>query len=58
MRSARSRRVGTAIAEGYVRDLVGLPDEWGALDRLGDWATAAALQDLERQEAGARLDPL
>ena len=50
---AESLEVGEAIAAGYAKTPTGEPDDWGALDELLDWGTAAALRDLERQERDA-----
>lgn len=50
---AESRRTGEAIVAGYAARPVGEPDDWGTLDELTDWSSAAALADLERQERDA-----
>lgn len=50
---AESQRIGHTITAGYAAHPVGGPDDWGALDELLDWGTAATMRDLERQEREA-----
>ncbi len=56
VRASESRRDGALIAAGYRRHPVGEPDDWGDLDALLDWGTAATLSDLERQERDAGVE--
>lgn len=51
-----SQHIGEAIAAGYRRHPTSEPDDWGALDALLDWGTAAVLRDLEHQESEAGVE--
>ena len=57
VRAAKRRRTGEAIVAGYDRMPPGRPDDWGDLNAALDWATAAVMSDLERQEREAGLEP-
>lgn len=57
VRAAKRRRTGEAIVAGYDRMPPVRPDDWGDLNAALDWATAAVMSDLERQEREAGLEP-
>lgn len=50
---AESAHAGREIVAGYAEQPVGDTDDWGTLDELIDWGTAATMRDLERQEREA-----
>ena len=43
------------IIAGYIDHPVGEPDDWGRLDRMLDWNSAATMAELDRQERDAGL---
>lgn len=44
------------IVAGYTDRPVGEPDDWGRLDLMLDWSSAAAMSELDRQEREAELE--